>query len=114
VRGPIVGLVILLAATGSLLLPLESQPAFAGCRSPRLWGDVVNVGDYPSPTVNDGDAWLLLRDVAGLPNPLIYCGGQDIDCDGDVDVVDVLKILRYAAGLPYSQHQPCPAIGQQY
>jgi hypothetical protein len=35
----------------------------------------------------------------------------DVDCDGDVDAVDALKILRFVVGLPVSQTEPCPDIG---
>lgn len=34
----------------------------------------------------------------------------DIDCDGDVDAIDVLKLLAYVAGLPFAQQPACPAI----
>ncbi len=35
----------------------------------------------------------------------------DVDCDGDVDAVDALKIMRHVAALPVSQNEPCPNIG---
>ena len=35
----------------------------------------------------------------------------DVDCDGDVDSVDSLKILRFVAGLSVSQQAGCPALG---
>ncbi len=35
----------------------------------------------------------------------------DIDCNGKVDAVDALKLLRNVAGLPVSQSEPCPDIG---
>ena len=34
----------------------------------------------------------------------------DVDCDGDVDSVDALKVLRFVAGLDYEQVEPCPDI----
>jgi hypothetical protein len=34
----------------------------------------------------------------------------DVDCDGDMDSVDALKIQRYLVGLPVSQNEPCPNI----
>jgi hypothetical protein len=34
-----------------------------------------------------------------------------VDCDGDTDAVDALKVLRHVAGLPVSQTEPCPKIG---
>jgi hypothetical protein len=36
----------------------------------------------------------------------------DIDCDGDVDAVDALQILRFVAGLPVNQQEQCTLIGQ--
>jgi len=38
--------------------------------------------------------------------------GGDVDCNGVVNSVDSLKILRHAAGLSVSQTEPCPDIGQ--
>lgn len=39
----------------------------------------------------------------------------DIDCDGDVDAVDMLGILIYIAGLdPLQQTEPCPDVGTEY
>ncbi|MEX0682414.1 MAG: hypothetical protein WD904_09895 [Dehalococcoidia bacterium] len=35
----------------------------------------------------------------------------DVDCDGDVDTVDALKVDRYLNGLSVSQNEPCPNIG---
>ncbi len=35
----------------------------------------------------------------------------DVDCDGDVDSVDALKVLRHVAGLGVTQTEPCPDIG---
>jgi len=35
----------------------------------------------------------------------------DVDCDNNVTVADALKILRYLAGLPVVQNEPCPDIG---
>jgi hypothetical protein len=35
----------------------------------------------------------------------------DVDCDNSVNSVDALKLLRYAAGLLYTQQPNCPDIG---
>jgi hypothetical protein len=35
----------------------------------------------------------------------------DVDCDNNVTVADALKILRFLAGLPVVQNEPCPDIG---
>ena len=34
-----------------------------------------------------------------------------MDCDGDTDAVDALKVLRHVAGLQVIQEEPCPEIG---
>lgn len=36
----------------------------------------------------------------------------DVDCDGDVDSVDQLKILRHVAALPFTQNEPCTDIDE--
>jgi hypothetical protein len=35
----------------------------------------------------------------------------DVDCDGVVNAVDALKLLRHNAGLPVAQTDPCQEIG---
>jgi len=35
----------------------------------------------------------------------------DVDCNGQVNSVDALKVLRYGADLSYSQTEPCQNIG---
>jgi CSLREA domain-containing protein len=35
----------------------------------------------------------------------------DVDCSGTVNSVDALKLLRYSAGLPFGQTEPCTDIG---
>ncbi len=90
-----------------------------------LKGDVNCDGD-----VNSVDALLLLRFTADLPVaqqsgcPFINGGPidgalpqsieavfGDMNCDGRVDSVDALKILRHAAGLTNSLPPGCRAIG---
>jgi hypothetical protein len=36
-----------------------------------------------------------------------------VDCGGAVNSVDALKVLRYSAGLGYSQTEPCKKIGNE-
>ena len=43
--------------------------------------------------------------------PLSATQAWDVDCDGDVDAVDSLKLLRHIVGLSVSQTDPCPEIG---
>lgn len=36
----------------------------------------------------------------------------DVDCDGDIDTVDALQILRHLAALPVQQYEGCIGIGE--
>ncbi len=38
---------------------------------------------------------------------------DDVDCDGDIDPVDALSILRWIEYLPVYQNEPCPDIGTE-
>lgn len=38
----------------------------------------------------------------------------DVDCDGDVDAVDQLKILQFVAAIPFTQNEPCTDIGDSF
>ena len=62
----------------------------------------------------DAGFWPGVAAPAVVPTPTPTPGpGQfgDVDCNGSVDAVDSLKILRYVAGLSVSQTEPCPDIG---
>lgn len=48
--------------------------------------------------------------------PALPSGGYgllfgDVNCDGTVDALDALAILRHLAAMPVSQHEPCHDIG---
>lgn len=34
-----------------------------------------------------------------------------MDCSGQVNSIDALKVLRFSSGLGYSQNEPCKKIG---
>ena len=88
------------------------------------WGD-----DDCDADVDSVDGLKNLQEVAGLPysqtDPCFELGDVvgvatasgiqiawgDVDCDGDVDSVDALGILRSVAALPVVQQQPCPVLG---
>ena len=36
-----------------------------------------------------------------------------MDCNGTVNSIDSLKVLRYGSGLDYSQTEPCEDIGTE-
>ena len=89
-----------------------------------LWGD-----DDCNSAVNAVDALKNLQEVAGFAysqtDPCFQLGETvgvqkagfgdfpwgDVDCDGDVDSVDALTILRWIAALPVNQEPGCPEIG---
>lgn len=86
--------------------------------------------DEEDPDVDAVDALTALQFVAalpfqqepgcpqiGAPLPAALPAGEspdsfgDMDCDGDVDAVDALQILRFVAALPVAQDEPCTDIG---
>lgn len=89
------------------------------------WGD-----DDCNGAVNAVDGLKNLQELAGIPyeqeDPCFALGAPvgvspaggaqqllwgDVDCDGDVDSVDALGILRSVAALPVAQEPGCPMIG---
>lgn len=90
-----------------------------------IWGD-----DDCNNAVNAVDGLKNLQEIAGIPYgqeaPCFTLGDPvsvtpsgaaqilwgDIDCDGDLDSVDALGILRSVAGLPVNQQPQCPEIGE--
>ena len=89
-----------------------------------LWGD-----DDCNGAVAAVDALKNLQEVAGLPysqtDPCFGLGESvdiqlasateriwgDVDCDGDLDSVDALAILRKIAAFSVNQQPNCPEIG---
>ena len=64
----------------------------------------------PAPTPTPTPAPTPTPTPASSPTPTTAMQG-DVDCDGDVDAVDSLKVLRHVAGLSVGQQPGCPAIG---
>lgn len=61
--------------------------------------------------VGSDDALLVLRAAAGL-NLIASCiDAGDADCDGDLDAIDALGILRYVISLPAGVPDGCPSVG---
>jgi hypothetical protein len=54
---------------------------------------------------------LLAIGTAAQPSAAGTSIAGDVDCEGGTDAVDALMILRWVAGLPVSQTQPCTPIG---
>lgn len=76
--------------------------------------DTQNVGHAPQSVFNAQiavgvDCESLPPPPTPTPPPAFVNG--DIDCDGDVDAVDALQVLRHVAGLGANQMQPCPPVG---
>ena len=60
----------------------------------------------------DGVANGVIIDPGGPAIPLrVVALWGDVDCDGKVDAVDALKVLRHVVGLDVSQQEPCADIG---
>ena len=64
------------------------------------------VDDYAAYIPKDGDAIVISFGQIAVKG--------DVDCDGDVDVIDALKELQHVAGLLVSQESGCPEIGSDF
>jgi hypothetical protein len=58
----------------------------------------------------------ILQDSTPSPSPGASPGPAwgDIDCNGAVNPVDALKLLRHASGLTYPRPTGCPIAGATY
>ena len=92
--------VALLAASGPRSSPASAHACPVPAGSGPIFGDLDG-----NRTVEAADALWVLRDVARLPVPENPCSPEDVDCEGDVDTVDALKILRYV----HSEERERPA-----
>ena len=70
-------------------------------------GDHTVVTDNVNPNQVGVDDVVATVTFAAAPGRLM----GDVDCDNNVTAADALKILRYLAGLPVVQNEPCPDIG---
>lgn len=100
--------------------PPSIAPAAPGkCNLPLVMGDVLGrdtAEPNPEIDIDSLDALFMLRKIAHLwtPGGGVVCSPMDIDCDGDVDPVDALQILRWIAGLPVHQDEGCLEIGTPF
>lgn len=81
--------------------PPPTTPAVTPTQTPPPVTPTPTVTPTPPPTPTK----------TPTPTPPVGVLSGDVDCDGDVDSVDALKILRYVAGLPNSLPPGCAAIG---
>ena len=111
-------------ATGTCPTPTPVPTATPPAEGNAIWGDDDCDGD-----VDAVDALKDLQEIAAIPylqtDPCFDLGDTfdvtpagateriwgDVDCDGDVDAVDALAILRDIAAFSVNQQQPCPEIG---
>lgn len=102
----------------------ERDPRITASGFVSLWGDIHCDG-----SIDAVDALRLLGYIAKLPStPECGPGGGptpgavvewdegdlvwgDLDCDGDIDAVDALWILRAVVALPVPPFTSCPEIG---
>ncbi len=69
------------------------------------------LGQETSPGVEDGRISVQGGAPTPAPDGEREVAWGDVDCDGDVDAVDALKILRKVANLSVSQEPDCPPMG---
>jgi hypothetical protein len=73
----------------------------------KFFGDPSITADNINPNQTGVDDVAATVTFAAAPGRLI----GDVDCDNNVTAADALKILRFLAGLPVVQNEPCPDIG---
>jgi hypothetical protein len=86
-------------------------PAPTGSPTPTYTPTLTSTPTYtPTPTPTPGVSTSPPTPSGVSPTPLPSLNG-DVNCDGKVDAVDALFILRYVVTLPVSQVEPCADIG---
>jgi hypothetical protein len=94
-----VSVTVLSTSPGPVTLMLRTK--FLGDPSPAVTADDRN------PNQIGVDDVIATVTYTGPPGRLM----GDVDCDNNVTAADALKILRFLAGLPVVQNEPCPDIG---
>jgi hypothetical protein len=70
-------------------------------KPPDLLTLLYDVGGVPQDT-----SQLCTEIAAGRTRPL-----ADLNCDGTVGALDLVRLLRYEGGLPIAEIAGCPALG---
>jgi hypothetical protein len=76
----------------------------------ELVSDMPTQAPTPAPTETPAATATVAPSETPVPTPSDLNHG-DIDCDGDVDTVDALLILRHVAALSVNLPEGCPVIG---
>lgn len=99
-----------------VVLTMEAKPGVSGS-SPITLANSEMLDDQGSPlTVSTTGGEVIVEGPGGTPTPTPVPGELvqgDVDCNGTVNSVDSLKILRFVAQLPVAQGPGCPQIGAQ-
>ncbi len=61
--------------------------------------------------VNPTDALAILSDAGGVTPHAPCQNAEDVDCNGHVDGLDALRVLRWFIGASMSHDAGCPEIG---
>jgi Tol biopolymer transport system component len=91
--------------------------AFQSLASNLVSGDTNGVSDVfvrdrgSTPTPTSTTSPTPTPSPTGSGGPQLMQG--DVDCDGDADAVDALKVLRHVASLPVSPSPGCPEMESQ-
>lgn len=108
---------IIVAATPVPTPSPSPTPAPTGTPTPTATAAVSATptpsGQTPTPTATPPLSPTPTPSAAPTPTPTIGGGpvNGDVDCNGLVDSVDALKVLRRVASLPVSQEPGCPGLG---
>jgi hypothetical protein len=95
---------------GSLALNTDgSGNATINVTLPSVVADQHVVSATATDASGNTSEFSLCRQVSGIPQPPLR--QADVNCDGNVNSVDALLLLRFGVALGVVQNEPCPDIG---